>query len=242
MIDRQLPDRQSIEDALDDLLRIGGDGAGEFLLVRHAEAAAGGGNDPMLSCRGLEQAERLADRLAESWLDAVYSASERRTQQTARIVAGQGQSTVQVLEGLMDIECDPGAAGAEPTATQYAGAFTEVPRWDNLPGFESGRQFRRRAVQTVERVLTSNTGRRVLIMTHASVINAYLSVLLCVPADRFFTPEPTSVSIVRWRDGRYAVRCLNDSSHLSGYHSSFGGTRAFNRALTAVNNPLKAST
>jgi len=213
--DRQSPDRQSIENALDDLLRLRGEDTGELLLVRHAEPAAGGGTDPMLSCRGLEQAERLAARLSETWVEAVYSAPERRTQQTARIAAGPGRSTVHVLEGLTDIEFDAAKASAGATALHYAEAFAEAPRWDNLPGFECGPRFRRRAAQTIEGVLASNTARRVLIVTHVSVINAYLSMLLSVPADQFFTPEHTSVSIVRWRDGRYAIRCLNDLSHLS---------------------------
>jgi probable phosphoglycerate mutase len=207
--------RQAIEDELDDLLRLHGEDAGELLLVRHAEAAHTQGSDPMLSCTGLEQAERLAARLNDTWFEAIYSAPERRAQQTARVVASICGRTLHVLDGLADIEFDVTKTAPGESPRGYADRFAEMPRWDNLPGFECGRQFRRRAVQAVERVLSINPARRVVLVTHASVINAYLSMLLCVPADQFFTAEYTSLSIVRWREGQYALRCLNDSSHLS---------------------------
>jgi probable phosphoglycerate mutase len=169
----------------------------------------------MLSCRGLAQAERLADRLGDSWFDAVYSGPERRAQQTARIVAGAGRRSVHVLAALMDIEFDAGRSIPGARLADYARRFAESPRWDSLPGFESRRQFRRRALQAIERILAGHPAGRVVLVSHASVINAFLSMLLGIAADRFFTPEHASISIVRWRQGRYAVRCLNDSSHLS---------------------------
>ena len=225
--------RQAIEDELDELLRLRGEDAGELLLVRHAEPARSQGHDPMLSCAGLEQAERLAQRLSATWFEAVYCSPERRAQQTARIVAGTGATPVHVLEGLAEIEFDPErAAGASPSS--YALRFVRSPRWDSLPGFERGPLFRRRTIQTIERVLAISAARRVLLITHASVINAYLSMLLSVPADRFFTPEHTAVSIVRWRDGRYALRCLNDVSHLSATPDVVSETQL----LTARSLPL----
>jgi probable phosphoglycerate mutase len=215
--DKQAPQattRQAIEDELDELQRLRGEDAGELLLVRHAQPARSQGHDPMLSCAGLEQAERLAERLSTTWVEAVYCSPERRAQQTARILAGAGARPVHVLDGLAEIDFNPERAASTSPAS-YAHRFERSPRWDSLPGFESGRQFRHRAIQTIERVLAISNAGRVLVVTHASVINAYLSMLLSVPADRFFTPEHTSISIVRWRDGQYALRCLNDLSHLS---------------------------
>ena len=52
-------------------------------------------------------------------------------------------------------------------------------------------------------------------MTHSSVINAYLSMILGIPRDEFFAPEYTSISVVRWSEDRYGPRSLNDVAHLS---------------------------
>ena len=221
--------RQAIEDELDELLRLRGEEAGELLLVRHAEAARSQGPDPMLSCTGLAQAERLAVRLGDSRFEAVYSAPERKAQQTARILAGVSGRGVHVLDGLADIEFDAAGAGIDGTPSRYADRFDETRRWDSLPGFECGWQFRRRTVQTIERVLALNPGRRVVVVTHASAINAYVSMLLSIPADQFFTPEYSSISIVRWRAGRYALRCLNDLSHLSPPVGTTGERELFTR-------------
>ena len=196
------------------MLRLSGEDAGELLLVRHAEAALSRSHDPMLTCCGLEQAERLALRLSATWFAAVYSAPERRAQQTARVLAGASGRAVHVLDGLADVEFDGERASAE-LPFDYTARFMEVPPWDSLPGFERSKSFRRRAVQTIERVLSISQASRVVMVSHSSVINAYVSMLLSIPADQFITLEPTSVSVVRWRAGRYAVRCLNDLSHLS---------------------------
>jgi broad specificity phosphatase PhoE len=214
-VTRTAPTRQAIQDEIDGLLRIEAEDAGELLLVRHAEPAHTDTADPMLSCTGLDQAERLAARLDAAGFGAVYCAPERRAQQTARIVAGTSGRDLHVLDALADIEFDPARAPNAESPVNYAEPFVQTPRWDALPGFECGKQFRRRAVQAIERILAINQARRIVVVTHTSVISAYVSMLLSIPADQFFAPEYTSVSVVRWRQGSYALRALNDSSHLS---------------------------
>ena len=109
--------RQAVEDEIDEALRLRGEDAGEVLLVRHAEPARNESPDPMLSCTGLQQAERLAARLSATWLQAVYSAPERRAQQTARVLACTGALPVHVLDGLADIEFEAvDGARREPPA------------------------------------------------------------------------------------------------------------------------------
>jgi broad specificity phosphatase PhoE len=54
-----------------------------FIVVRHAEKAGDGSNDPSLSTAGEERAEALAGTLGSSPLRAVYATAYRRTQSTA---------------------------------------------------------------------------------------------------------------------------------------------------------------
>jgi broad specificity phosphatase PhoE len=97
-----------------------------------------------------------------------------------------------------------------------ADRFVATPRWDAIPGFAPSRCFRQRVLVSIEQLLARHPGRRIAVVTHASVINAYLSALLCVPQDMFFAPEHTSISCVRSLGELYAVRSLNDTAHLLG--------------------------
>jgi broad specificity phosphatase PhoE len=211
--------REAVHAEIDSLFRLDGEDVGELLLIRHAEPAHGenAGADPLLSCAGLDQAERLADRLRSLWLEAIYTAPERRAAQTAHVLQSVIDRPLFVLNGLADIEFD--ATQVRETSWNehtFRERFTADPRWDSLPGFGSSKTFRRRAVQAVEGAIACNAARRVAVITHTAVINAYLSMILAVPRDQFFAPDYTSISVVRWREDSYGVRALNDTSHL-GY-------------------------
>jgi probable phosphoglycerate mutase len=207
-------DQARVQDRLEALFRLDDEDADELLLVRHAEPAGAPDldTDPMLSCEGLRQAERLANRLSGLWIDAVYTAPERRCFQTAKVIADVLQRPLTVTEGLSDVPFDPAEARGGPAA--YAQRFTREPRWDSLPGFGDGRRFRRRAVVAIDGIVAAHPARRAVVVSHAAVLNAYLSMLLCIPRDLFFAPDHASVSTVRHRDDLYGLRGLNDTAHL----------------------------
>src|SRR5438876_10437133 len=53
------------------------------VIVRHAEKAANGGNDPDLSSAGHARADELARILKDSGITAIFSTEFKRTQETA---------------------------------------------------------------------------------------------------------------------------------------------------------------
>ena len=65
-----------------------------FILVRHAEKATTPAKDPPLTEAGQQRAQRLADSLQATRLDAIYSSPYQRTRQTAAPVAQAKQLTV----------------------------------------------------------------------------------------------------------------------------------------------------
>jgi probable phosphoglycerate mutase len=221
-------DRASIQRQVEDLFRLEDEAAAELLLIRHAEPACNefANEAPLLSCIGLQQAERLAERLGPLWFDAVYAAPERRAQQTARILGEATDSEVVTVEDLREIEYMPSApqpwdliranhAGRHMPGSS-AERFLTQPRWDAIPGFAPSRCFRQRVLKAIERLVTNHPARRIAVVTHGSVINAYLSALLAIPQDVFFAPEHTSITCVRTLAELYAVRSLNDTAHLLG--------------------------
>jgi len=225
--------QQTIQHELDALFRLDDEDAGELLLVRHAEPTSSP-PDPMLSCDGLRQAERLADCLSSLWIDCVYSAPERRCFQTAKVIADQLQRPLNVLDDLADIAFDPDLARGGPSS--YAERFSRQPRWDALPGFASGKDFRRRVIAAIEGIIAAHPSRRCAVITHGSVLNAYLSMVLRIPRDQFFAPEHASISTIRHRDDMYGLRGLNDMAHLGVADQILGAPPAFTpRSLPLTN-------
>jgi broad specificity phosphatase PhoE len=58
-----------------------------IFIVRHAEKAASGGDDPDLSEAGRARAEALANMLKDAGISAIYMTEFKRTQQTAAPLA-----------------------------------------------------------------------------------------------------------------------------------------------------------
>lgn len=217
---------KSLTQAFGRLFTLEDEGASELILVRHGEPdydREPNGHaawDPPLTDAGVEQAERLADRLARLPVDAVYGSTMRRAIDTALPVARRQGLELQYEDDLREITFDPEAmraGGGEngSLARDLAERFLSVPRWDSLPGFEPSRLFRHRVIQAIERIASAHLGRRVVIVAHGGVINAYLSMILGIQRDMFFLPSHTSLSTVRVRDDLYAVLRLNDVAHLA---------------------------
>ena len=209
--------RPDLDRELGAMFRLADGQAGELLLVRHAEPDTGAryrycGDEPALTVTGRVQARFLAGRLTESAIDAIYSAPERYAKETSRIVSEALEVPLRTVPELADIAYTPADCACDGA---IGALFADNPRWDALPGFEPSKPFRRRAIQAIESLLAAHGAQRIVVVTHASVINAYLSMLLDIPRDLFFYPDHTSLSVVRWRDDLYALRSLNDTSHLT---------------------------
>jgi 2,3-bisphosphoglycerate-dependent phosphoglycerate mutase len=76
-------------------------------LVRHAEKAATGGNDPDLSTAGQERAEALARMLKDAEITAIFTTEFKRTQETAAPTVKATQVTPTIVPvndilGLVD--------------------------------------------------------------------------------------------------------------------------------------------
>src|SRR5215472_6459000 len=79
------------------------EGATEVWLVRHGDCYDSiTGEDPALSPRGRDQAERLALRLGRLRVDAVYASPMRRARETAAAIAGD----VRIDERLVEVHTE----------------------------------------------------------------------------------------------------------------------------------------
>ena len=202
----------------------------ELLLIRHGEPEANLGEaedgpalDPCLSAAGERQAACLAARLGrEGRLNAVYASPRRRARQTAEMIGDRLDVPVVEAYDLREVEfCSggdtegTGEASLGPAEAIYT-RFEQTGRWDTFPAAELSRALRGRIRRAIDSILLTNPCRRVAIISHAGVINAYLADVYGIERDVFFLPRHGSLSSVRVLGETRVIERLNDTAHLDG--------------------------
>ncbi len=206
-------------------------GACELLLVRHADAMPQNDEEAdethieqTLSPRGRAQAAALAERFAHLDIATIYSSTIRRAAETAQAVAVRKGMGVYLEErfreidlGNLELELDPAMGAADRTKARLA-AFAAIAigtgSWASIPDTEPSASVRARTNQAVDEIVQRFPGKRILIVSHAGTINAYLASVLNLPLDFFFPAENTAVSVVRAHGDRRLLVSLNDINHL----------------------------
>jgi probable phosphoglycerate mutase len=151
-------------------------------LLRHAETAApdlfhGAESDVGLGPRGIEQARRVAERIASLRLDAVYSSGMRRAVETARPIAEACQLPLLECPGLHErrmgrLSGRPRSEGWE--SYEEAKEHWKLGRLDfTHEGGESFAAMSDRATSAFRALLESEAGRRIVVVAHG-VINRVL--------------------------------------------------------------------
>lgn len=200
----------------------------DIILVRHAlpyrsiveESDYKAIADPKLSEIGIQQSLRLNSYLALEQIDAILVSPASRAIQTAAPLVEQHNVSMQVVEGLA--EWDYGSNSYIPVEELRAEGS---PKWQALAEgnfYDSSVDadvFRDRVVNTVEEVIQKHLGEKILLVTHAGVINAYLGHLLG-QIKPFWLPLPWSPSYASTSrikilpDGRQAIVSINESHYV----------------------------
>src|SRR2546426_9329470 len=147
-----------------------------ILLVRHgttvlsAEDRFAGSTDVPLADEGREQARRLARRLAEEPLAAVYASPMQRTMETAAIVAGPHGLEPIARDGLKEIshgrwEGLRRSEVEERFRDEYA-AWEMDPLACAPAGGETGISVMARALPVLHEIVRRHAGARVLVVSH----------------------------------------------------------------------------
>ena len=169
------------------------EGVTEIWLVRHADVYDGleDAPDPPLSRLGVDQAARLARRLQQLEIRAVYSSPHQRALQTA--------------EALSDrIAIEPRLAEAR---ARYAAGKVQIQ--------ESPLAVIQRMQEAVDAAVAAHSGGRVVMVTHGIAILNYLcDVLQLAPGTLRLFPDFTSISVVRIRGDRRMAGSMCEVAHL----------------------------
>lgn len=196
-------------------------------LVRHgattlsAEDRFAGSINPDLSEMGIFQAERLAERLADDDVSAVYCSPLLRTVHTAAILAAPHKKVIEYRDGLREISHGrwEGLLRSEVEANfpeEYFAweedPFTFAPREG-----ESGVQVIARALPVIREIVLKHRGENVLVVSHKATIRLLISSLLGFDARGYrdrLDQSPASLNIMDFKDTvRARLMLYNDISH-----------------------------
>lgn len=213
-------------------------GACEILLVRHGESAPAlegeafplmdGHGDPPLADEGHEQALCVRDRLVASGeqVAAIYVTSLQRTHQTAAPLAERLGLTPVVERDLREVFLGEWEGGemrrrvidGDPIAVR----MFEEGRWDVIPGAEPDADFRERVRTSLERIAAAHPDELVVVVVHGGVIGQVMNIATGSTGFAFTGSDNASISHLVLADGRWIVRCFNDTSHLRSRFSTAG--------------------
>jgi broad specificity phosphatase PhoE len=171
-------------------------------LARHGESDWNverrwqGNADRPLTDLGRRQAGQLAERLASTPLDAVYSSDLRRARETAEAVARRQGLEVRTLAALREVDVGSWSGlTREEVEERFPAAFAT---WrEGGHGWEGGEAYEDMAERVVTAVLEiagSHPGGSVLVVAHGGPIRALHSVALGLDISEHRRLKPVAVN------------------------------------------------
>lgn len=194
-----------------------------FLLIRHAAHVLGGGTiagrseKAVLSELGMDQANRLAGRMAGAKvpLAAIYASPVVRTQQTARVLADRLGLTIGTADALAEIDYGQwtGRTLDELRPLEQWKHWNAFRSGARVPGGERMLEIQSRVVHLMLDLRARHDGQAVALVSHGDVIKAALAYFLGTPLDLFLRMEIslTSVSVVAIGDRGPWVLSVNNT-------------------------------
>jgi broad specificity phosphatase PhoE len=198
-----------------------------MLLVRHgatdltAENRFSGAVGVDLSDEGRGQVARLAERLADHPLSAIYASPLSRAMETAAILAGPHQLPLVQRDGLREISHGRWEGlTREEVERRYP---DEYHTWETDPftfapeGGESGVAVLARALPVVREIVVAHPDQTVLVVSHKATLRLVLSSLLGFDARGYrdrLDQAPACLNVLEFRDPvRARLMLFNDVSH-----------------------------
>jgi broad specificity phosphatase PhoE len=196
------------------------------LLLRHGQTPMSvqkryaGASDVPLTETGVDQAAAAAKRLASAGIDAIVSSPLRRAVRTAEEVAVVTGVPIVTDEGFR--ETDFGAWDGLTFAEVRERWPAEMASWlaDPAvapPGGESFVEVNTRVTEALQRVLTSQARRTVLIVSHVTPIKTLVAMAVLAPPAALYRMhlDVAAMCEIDWyADGPAVLRSFNDTSHL----------------------------
>ena len=198
-----------------------------LILVRHGETDSNraglalGRDDVELNETGRWQAQRLAEALQGEPIVAVHSSPLRRALDTARAIAERHHLTVQVDDGLIEMDIGEMEGLTFQQVRERYPQFLQLwlggrAAYEPMPGGERLVDVQERAWQALDRICGGWSQETVAVVTHNFVLLAVLCRVLGLDLGDFrrLRHSVAAVSVLQVQNGQMTVLGLNDTCHL----------------------------
>ncbi len=198
-----------------------------LILIRHGETSwnrerriQGCRSNTELSQRGREQAEKLASRLRNQKLDAVYSSPLMRAVDTAQAIARTHGLKVSVDADLREIDAgELDGLSEQDLLSRYKDLWTEWRQGHaalHLPGGESLEELQNRTWGAIERIMGANPHGTVAAIGHLVANSVIICRVLGLDLHNMqrLRQDPTAITILELGREGNSLLLFNDTCHL----------------------------
>ncbi len=184
----------------------------KLILTRHGETVENrngilqGQKFGTLSKKGVMQAKKLALRLKNKKIDAVYSSDLARAKNTAKeILAFHPKTPLHLSKNLR-----------ETFLGKYAGKKAPAVDWKNRPKkIESKASMMKRVKKVLDKSYKAHPNGVVVFVGHIGINKALERVILNQPLKKIACPPNASITVFEIReDKKHCVHLLNCTNHL----------------------------
>ncbi len=198
----------------------------KIYLVRHGETEWNstnrfqGSTDVPLSQHGIEQAKKVANKLKNYNIEAIASSDLSRALDTAKELANIINVDIQLNPGLRELSFGEWEGlTAEEILKLYGENYTTwrtTPTKAVLPVEGSLEAASKRGLKALNEVVNNNLGKTIAVFAHASIIKSTILAAIDADLDLYnkFWLGNTAISILEYRDDKYILSMLNDTTHL----------------------------
>ncbi len=199
----------------------------EVVLIRHGETQMNrelrfqGQVDVALNAIGLEQARRLAARLAGETAHGLYASDLQRAVQTARPIADTLSLAAVPEPGLREQafgEVD--GMRVDDIQQRHPQVWAGWLRFEQdfcMPGGESTRAFHARVIAALHRLVAAHPGQKLVVVTHGGVLDMIYRTARSLGLDGPRQSEIPNAGLNRVRVNEGAIEILDwaDTRHLA---------------------------
>lgn len=198
----------------------------EIYLIRHGqtewniEKRYQGSGDSPLTKMGTEQAIALANHLESTNFDAFYSSPAGRAQTTAKIILGNRNQNIEIINDFQEINLGNWEGRLyEDTKSENPELYNAFWKSPDLFTPQIGESFEdvgKRTFPALKKLAEKNIGKRVLLVSHAVAIKSILNIITGLPLNRFWENKlfQTSVSILRYDQEDFSIIQYGSTVHL----------------------------
>ena len=206
-----------------------------LLLTRHGESEANrdgffaGQTDVELLSKGIEQAEKTGEYIAENYkIDKVYASDLKRAYKTGEIIAALSNAEIFPEKGLREIYAGKWQQKKfEELVEEYKEGYSV---WLNdigcctTPDGESVKELSGRVLKALTKIANDNEGKTIAIATHATPIRAVQCLIEYSDLDRMKDVpwvSNASVTELAYSEGRWELVKAGRDEHLSSLKTTF---------------------